>query len=169
MSEPDTDGVEIPAGFEDSLMEIMAEPRPSLMARFRPWAIGGAAAAVILALITVLRSPRDTEPFAVGEITATVERPADTARCDTVVVPPVRNPDAEPAPLMAEGKKGSPSKSEAAFEDPYTEITDPEEAARIAAGLLCMVSEKMRSSLDKTEEVATSQITSVQTILSKLP
>ncbi len=170
MAEPDTDGVEIPAGLEDSLMEIMAEPRPSFMARFRPWAIGGAAAAVILALITVIKSPSDNEPFSVGEATATVDKPADTARCDTVVVHSMPIPDVEPAPLVAEQVRRSPSPAKAAPEpaDPYTEITDPDEAARIAADLLCMVSEKMRSSLDKTEEVATSQITSVQTILSKL-
>lgn len=169
MAEPDADGIEIPSGLEDSLMDIMAEPRPGLLARFRPWAIGGAAAAVILALITVIKSPSDTEPFSVGgEITAEVEKGADTARCDTVVVHPLHIPDVEPAPLLAESGQESQAQPKAEATDPYTEITDPDEAARIAAGLLCMVSEKMRSSLDKTEEVATSQITSVQTILSKL-
>lgn len=125
---------------------------------------------MILALITVIKSPSDNEPFSVGEATATVDKPADTARCDTVVVHSMPIPDVEPAPLVAEQVRRSPSPAKAAPEpaDPYTEITDPDEAARIAADLLCMVSEKMRSSLDKTEEVATSQITSVQTILSKL-
>lgn len=165
MAAPDVDAIDIPDGLEESLEGIMTEPRPSMWARLRPWCIGGAAAAVLLALVTVLTSPDDQQPFSVGGLTAETEDTTQVAGPDTVIVHPIV--DDAPETFVAEQKAATPT-PHAVAEDPYTEITDPNEAARIATDLLCMVSEKMRTSIDKTEKVATSQITSVQTILSKL-
>ncbi len=166
MANPDVDGIDIPGGLGESLAEIMAEPHPSLWARLRPWSIGSAAAAVILALVMVTRNIDDKKSLPVETFVTEAEDSVHAPKPDTIMVHPLEIVRPEPRPLVAERKAAKP-KPEAQPEDPYTEITDPDEAARIATDLLCMVSEKMRTSMNKTEEVATSQITSVQTVLSK--
>jgi len=166
MANPDVDGIDVPDGLEESLVEIMTEPRQSLWARFHPWGIGAAAAAVILALIMVTRTIDDKQSLSVEPLVTEADDSVQAPKPDTIIVHPLEIVRPEPKTFVAERKAAKP-KPAAHPEDPYTEITDPEEAARIATDLLCMVSEKMRTSINKTEEVATSQITSVQTVLSK--
>lgn len=173
MANPDIDGIDIPDGLEESLVEIMTEPRPSLWARFRPWSIGAAAAAAILALVMVTRTVDDKQSLSVGPFVTEVDDSARVSTPDTITVHPLEVVRPEPKPLVAERKATKPKKAVkvtkpiAIPDDPYIEITDPVEAARIATDLLCMVSETMRTPIDKTEEITTSKIASVQTVLSK--